>query len=279
MFTILGTDNREYGPVSEEVVRQWIAQGRANWQTKVRIPGSDSFKQLGELPEFRGSLAAASGESAAIASGTGAIGTGSADGHRSNGLAVASLVFGVLSFVMLPLLAAIPAIVMGHIALNRIRRGLIGPGGKGQATAGLILGYLNLAFIPLIAIMAALLLPALAKAKGKAQSLSCVNNMKMMGLAARMYANGNNEILPPNFRAMSNELATPKFLVCPADSAHERALDWGTFSETENVTYEFLRPSATTEGSAQQPVFRCPIHNNTALADGSVVQKPCGRGR
>jgi hypothetical protein len=46
------------------------------------------------------------------------------------------------------------------------------------------------------AIGAGLLLPALAKAKAKAQSISTVNNLKQLGLAARMYANDNQEKFP-----------------------------------------------------------------------------------
>jgi hypothetical protein len=46
------------------------------------------------------------------------------------------------------------------------------------------------------AIGAGLLLPALAKAKAKAQTISTVNNLKQLGLAARMYSNDNQEKFP-----------------------------------------------------------------------------------
>jgi prepilin-type N-terminal cleavage/methylation domain-containing protein len=55
-----------------------------------------------------------------------------------------------------------------------------------------------LVVIAIIAILAALLLPALTKAKQKAQSVSCMSNTKQLMLGWRMYADDNRDILPPN---------------------------------------------------------------------------------
>jgi len=54
-----------------------------------------------------------------------------------------------------------------------------------------------LVVIAIIAILAAMLLPALASAKRKAQQVNCASNFKQVGLAIQMFANENNDCLPP----------------------------------------------------------------------------------
>jgi hypothetical protein len=64
-------------------------------------------------------------------------------GPRTNNTAVASLVFGIVSWLVCPVIGGLLAVILGHVARGQIRR--TGEGGGGLALAGLILGYLHLA--------------------------------------------------------------------------------------------------------------------------------------
>ena len=273
MYQILGADQKEYGPASADQVRQWIAEGRLTGRTQVKAEGSTEWKPLSEFHEFDTALAAKSAARSHLPPGPGSAAPAIASNRPpTSGLAIASLVLGLLSFFCFSIFAGIPAIIMGHIAHNRSRKAPEQFGGGGMAIAGFVLGYSSLALIP---ILAGLMLPALAKAKDRAQQINCASNMKQIGLAARMWSNDHGEKFPPDFASMSNELVTPKVLVCPGDRSKTKVMTWSEFGPG-NVTYEYLEPGIDEKSAMQKVVFQCPIHGNIGMGDGSVQQG--GRG-
>ena len=52
MYKIIGADGKEYGPVTLELLREWIQHGRVSPQTQARLEGSPDWKPLSSFPEF-----------------------------------------------------------------------------------------------------------------------------------------------------------------------------------------------------------------------------------
>lgn len=63
---------------------------------------------------------------------------------QTSTMALISLIMGILSWFVLPIIGAIVAVITGHLAKREIRESLGRLTGDGMATVGLVLGYLNL---------------------------------------------------------------------------------------------------------------------------------------
>ena len=104
---------------------------------------------------------------------------------ETSGLAIGSLVCGIL-FFFLP--SAIAAIVMGHISRAEIRRSGGRKTGDGMALAGLVLGYIGVAVIPFILIIAAIAIPNLLRSRMAANEASAVATLHTLNAACIKYS-------------------------------------------------------------------------------------------
>lgn len=109
-----------------------------------------------------------------------------------------------------------------------------------------------------------------AEAQARAERIRCVNNLKQIGLAARIWAGDHKDLYPSNFISMKNELGTPKILKCPSDRSRTETTSWAELT-AGNVSYQMDAPGVT--WNDPRVVFvECPIHHNFCLLDGSVQQ-------
>jgi len=121
-------------------------------------------------------------------------------GRPMEGLAVTSLILGILSYCCVGPILSVPGIITGHMALSRIRQYPDDLRGRGFALAGLVLGYLNIIVVVVLVVVAVFWVAAFVEdappggllfaGRGSAAyRASCQNNLKQMGLVFKMFAN------------------------------------------------------------------------------------------
>jgi type IV pilus assembly protein PilA len=108
--------------------------------------------------------------------------------QETSGKATASLICGILAYVILPFLAAIPAIILGHLALSDIKKRAGQLKGNGLAIAGMVMGYAQVVFLPVILIIAAIAIPNLLRARMAANEASAVSTLRNYNTAMVAYA-------------------------------------------------------------------------------------------
>jgi prepilin-type processing-associated H-X9-DG protein len=186
MYKIIGADGQPYGPVNAEQIRRWILEKRIKAETLVQIEGATEWKPLESIPELAAELKTTS-------SGTPVQPPIATTVSKNSGMAVASLVLGILG-VFTCGITALFGLILGIIAMVKVSNSRGALRGGGVALAGVIVSGVFLIMIP---IFAAMLLPALAAAHDKAREINCMNNEKQLALAVKMYSDDNNGQFPP----------------------------------------------------------------------------------
>jgi prepilin-type processing-associated H-X9-DG protein len=178
--------------------------------------------------------------------------------------------------------------------------------------------------IATVALLAFVFLPTLVRPHARSSKVGCVNCLKQIGLSYRLFANDHDDKYPfavpttadgtlefvkspqvfRHFQALSNELNTPKILVCPEDTKRQRATDFtlagpSSFNRNANLSYfvgfdaDESKPERLLSGDrnitggtfsngflrllkpATPAGWTSEIHQNAGnigLADGSVMQ-------
>jgi prepilin-type processing-associated H-X9-DG protein len=255
MYRVLGADGKEYGPVTDEVLRQWISEGRVNPQTHVKAEGAADWQTLGALAEFSPAVAAA--RAAALSPSMPA---------KTSGMAISSLVLGVLGLCGV---TAVAGLILGILALVNINRSGGRLSGRGLAIAGIcVSGFMLLFSIPMTA---AMLLPALAKAKAQAQAVNCVNNVKQLSLGMMMYANVNSNSYPLAdgwCDAIRNQVRVGQVFRCPSDLQSSRSA-YAFNTNLSGVSLTSVKKPATTV-----LVFECDGGWNVSGGRETLVHAP-----
>lgn len=198
MFKILGSDGKEYGPIDATVVREWIRERRANGKTRIQPEGAADWVELAALADFAPDLAAASAPPPLPPRLGAAPSTPPpVNGPKTSGMAIASLVLGLVGFCGV---TAIMGMILGLVATIRIGKSNGQLKGKGLAISGMILS--SLMFLVFLGAAAGVLLPALSKARyqrqyDRPQYSDCGGNVKKIALAIRLYADEHEGKCPP----------------------------------------------------------------------------------
>ncbi|HLP76020.1 MAG TPA: DUF4190 domain-containing protein [Candidatus Paceibacterota bacterium] len=115
--------------------------------------------------------------------------TGNQPPSQTSGLAIWSLVLGILSLCCFTVFSGIPGVICGHTALSRIKRSGGMLGGQGLAIAGLVTGYMGIALaIFIIPMLAAIAIPNFVKARQTAQQNICIHNLRQIDAAKNSWA-------------------------------------------------------------------------------------------
>lgn len=129
-----------------------------------------------------------------------------------------------------------------------------------------------LAITAVVILLAIIFLPALAGCGGgrKGPNIKCINNLKNVALAFRIFATDNNDQFPPAlmvsngvavtsidilsvYKSLTNELSTPKLLHCSADTQRKFAQSFSDFTSDDisyfvNLTADETRPATFLAG-------------------------------
>jgi hypothetical protein len=215
MRILVNHDGQQLGPYSLEEVRAAVQAGSLNVTDLAWVEGTPSWVTLssildapaGGLPAFAGATPQYSSQAYAAQTG------------ETSGLAITSLVLGILSWFCFFIFASIPAVICGHIARSNIRNSQGRLKGEGIALGGLICGYLNIALVPLFIVLA---IPGFNTAREKSLEVRTMNDARQISTACMQYAGDHNGKYPDSLDDLAaNEPALRSVLQRPGTAGFD----------------------------------------------------------
>ncbi len=127
-----------------------------------------------------------------------------------------------------------------------------------------IIGFFCAACLIVVAVAAR---PAASR---HAAMVNCGNQMHSILLVSTMlWPDEHDGRLPSDFLSMSNELATPKILICPGDRSRKAAAGWTAFGP-QHCSYQIVAPGAT-KSDTNTVFLKCPIHGYAGYVDDRLL--------
>jgi len=142
MYRLIGADGKEYGPVSADQLRQWVHEGRANYETLILTEHAVEWRPLGAFSEFASALSSTTPQTIRPFGSSAPMGT--------NWMSVAGFILGLFSLpscccCLISLPCSIIGLIFSVTALSQTKNDPFQTG-RGLAIAGLILAIIGLIF-------------------------------------------------------------------------------------------------------------------------------------
>jgi prepilin-type processing-associated H-X9-DG protein len=199
------------------------------------------------------------------------------EAQQSNGLAIASLICGIIGFCF-PIIPGLVGVILGILGLQKTRDPRVK--GRGLAIAGISVSAVALVISLIGSIMfLSVLLPSIKMGRETANRVKCASNMRQIGQAILLYANENKGHYPPDLLIIlkTQDITTPVF-VCPSapETAGPPVTPQTTSLPQGSVSYIYVGQNLTSGASRTDLVLFEPFtnHNNDGtnmlMGDGSV---------
>jgi hypothetical protein len=191
MQLYVAKNNQQHGPYSVAELQQHLASGTFNLADLGWQPGLAGWQPLNTFPD----LTAGAPQPPPIPS--------TLVYPETSGLAIASLVLGVLCFISAGL-TSLPAIICGHRALSQIKKSAGRVAGQSMAVVGLVMGYIFLVLfaVAALAIVAGIALPVFGAVRERSLDAKSLANGRSIALACRLYADDHGGNFPPDLAAL-----------------------------------------------------------------------------